>query len=93
MPPDPTKVKTSLTLSPDVLSSTDRLAGSKHSRSAFIEAILHRYLQDRARADCDVLGLEILNLHAEELNTKAEDVLGYRHFEDQREPAMKAGGI
>jgi len=39
------KVKTSLTLSRDVLSAIDRPAGSKHSRSAFIEAILHRYLQ------------------------------------------------
>jgi hypothetical protein len=76
-----------------VLSATDRLAGSKHSRSAFIEATLHRYLQDWARADCDFRGLEILNLHADELNTEAEDVLRYRHFEDQQEPAMKAGGI
>jgi hypothetical protein len=65
-----------------VLSAIDRLAGSKHSRSAFIEAIPHRYLQDRARADCGVRDLEILNLHADELNTEAEDVLRYRHFED-----------
>jgi hypothetical protein len=36
-------VKTSLTLSPDVLSAIDRLAGSKHSRPAFIKATLHRY--------------------------------------------------
>jgi hypothetical protein len=58
-----------------------------------LEAILHRYLQDRARADCDVRDLEMLNLYADELNTEAEDVLRYQDFEDQREPAMKPGGI
>ena len=76
------KVKTSLTLSRGVLSAIDRLAGSKHSRSAFIEAILHRYLQDRVRADRDVRDLEILNLHPDKLNTEAEDVLRYPPFED-----------
>ena len=65
-----------------MVSANDRLAGSKHSRSAFIEAMLHRYLRYRARADCDVHDLEKLNLHADELNTKAEDVLRYQHFED-----------
>ena len=33
----------------------------------------------------------MLNLHADELNTEAEDVLRYQPFEDQREPAMRPG--
>ena len=65
-----------------MVSAIDRLAGSKSSCSAFIAAILHRYLPDRARADCDVRDLEILNLHADELNTEAEDLLRYQPFED-----------
>ena len=76
------KVKTSLTLSRDVLSAIDRPAGSKHSRSAFIEAILHRYLQERVQADRDVRDLEILNLHADKLNTEPEDLLRHHPFED-----------
>ena len=60
----------------------DRLAASKPSRSAFIAAILHRYLQDRARADCDVRDLEMLTLHADEVNTEAENVLRYQNLED-----------
>jgi hypothetical protein len=31
----------------------------------------------------------MLNLNADELNTEAEDVLRYQHFENQGEPAMK----
>jgi len=34
------KEKTSVTLSPEVLTGIDRLAGSKLSRSAFIEKVL-----------------------------------------------------
>jgi metal-responsive CopG/Arc/MetJ family transcriptional regulator len=36
-------------LSKDVLIRIDRLAGSKQSRSAFIEPVLRGYLQKRAR--------------------------------------------
>jgi hypothetical protein len=54
----------------------DRLAASKPSRSAFIAAILHRYLPDRARADCDVRDLEMLTLHADEVKTEAENGRG-----------------
>ena len=32
-------------------------------------------------------------LHADEVNTEAENVLRYQNFEDQREPAMKRGRI
>ena len=55
-----------------MLSAIDRLAGSKHSRPAFIKAP---------------------SIATGSLNTAAEDVLRYQHFEDQREPAMKPEGI
>jgi metal-responsive CopG/Arc/MetJ family transcriptional regulator len=75
------KEKTSITLSTDVLAGIDRLAGSKHSRSAFIEHILRRYLREHARARLQARDLEQLNRAADELNAEAADVLDYQWFE------------
>ena len=69
------KEKTSITLSKEVLAGIDRIAGSKQSRSAFIEGVLHRYLRDRARAQRDARDLEIINKNAERLNRDALDGL------------------
>jgi metal-responsive CopG/Arc/MetJ family transcriptional regulator len=44
------KEKTSVTLSPDVLTGIDRLAGSKRSRSALIDDVLRQYLREKIRA-------------------------------------------
>lgn len=72
------KEKTSVTLSPDVLSGIDHLAGSRSSRSAFIEKVLRQYLADQARARRDARDLELLNQFADQLNVEAEDVLDYQ---------------
>jgi metal-responsive CopG/Arc/MetJ family transcriptional regulator len=69
------KEKTSITLSEEVLSGIDRLAGSKRSRSAFIEGVLARYLRERARAQIEARDLQALDRAAEELATEIEDVL------------------
>jgi metal-responsive CopG/Arc/MetJ family transcriptional regulator len=69
------KEKTSVTLSPDVLTGIDRLAGSKRSRSAFIEDVLRQYLRERAKAARSARDLAILNKFANELNVEAEDGL------------------
>ncbi|MGA2347031.1 MAG: ribbon-helix-helix protein, CopG family [Candidatus Sulfotelmatobacter sp.] len=76
------KEKTSVTLSPEVLKGIDRLAGSKQSRSAFIETVLQQYLRQRARAQRDARDIELINRHADELNAEAEDVLRYQAPED-----------
>jgi metal-responsive CopG/Arc/MetJ family transcriptional regulator len=76
------KEKTSITLSREVLTGIDRIAGSRQSRSAFIEAVLLQYLRDRARAQRDARDIEIINRHADELNAEAEDVLRYQAAED-----------
>jgi metal-responsive CopG/Arc/MetJ family transcriptional regulator len=76
------KEKTSVTLSKEVLSGIDRVAGAKQSRSAFIEAVLHQYLRDRARAQRDARDVEIINRHAEKLNRDAEDGLEDQAPED-----------
>ena len=67
------KEKTSITLSKEVLTGIDRVAGSKQSRSAFIEAVLQQYLRQRARAQRDARDIELIN--AEKLNRDAEDGL------------------
>jgi metal-responsive CopG/Arc/MetJ family transcriptional regulator len=73
-----TKEKTSVTLSRAVLKGIDRAAGSKKSRSAFIEAVLAEYLRARDRAERDARDLELINSNAEALNREALDVLEYQ---------------
>jgi metal-responsive CopG/Arc/MetJ family transcriptional regulator len=72
------KEKTSITLSKEVLKDIDRLAGSKHSRSAFIERVLRRYLRERAKASLQARDLERINEAAERLNLEAAEVLDYQ---------------
>jgi metal-responsive CopG/Arc/MetJ family transcriptional regulator len=77
------RAKTSITLSKDVLARIDRLAGSKHSRSAFIERVLRRYLRQRERAAMNARDLELINRAAERLNREAEEVLQYQAADSQ----------
>jgi len=72
------KEKTSITLSKEVLTGIDRVAGSKRSRSAVIEAVLAQYLRKRTRAQIEARDLEALNKAADELNAEIEDVLRYQ---------------
>jgi metal-responsive CopG/Arc/MetJ family transcriptional regulator len=76
------KEKTSITLSKDVLAGVDRLAGSKHSRSSFIERVLRNYLRERARNAAHARDLDRINSAADELNAEAMDVLRYQATED-----------
>ncbi len=77
------KEKTSITLSGEVLAGIDRLAGSKHSRSAFIERVLRRYLRERARAAVQARDLERINAASERLNSEAADVMEYQSLDSQ----------
>ena len=72
------KEKTSITLSKEVLTGIDRVAGSTQSRSAFIEAVLTQYLRKRARAQVEARDLELINKAANELNAEVEDILRYQ---------------
>jgi len=72
------KQKTSITLSREVLTGIDRLAGRKYSRSAVIERALREYLRQRERAAMNARDLEILNREADRLNAEAEDALQYQ---------------
>jgi len=72
------KEKTSITLSKEVLTGIDRIAGSKRSRSAFIESVLAEHLRAQARAERDARDAEIINRNVERLNREALDVLEYQ---------------
>lgn len=72
------KEKTSITLSREVLRGIDQIAGSKQSRSAFIESVLLQYLHERTRAQIEARDLELLNRAADELSAEVEDVLRYQ---------------
>jgi metal-responsive CopG/Arc/MetJ family transcriptional regulator len=76
------KEKTSITLSSDVLAKVDRLAGSKLSRSAFIERVLRNYFRERSRRKMHARDLERINTAADRLNSEAEDVLAYQTSEE-----------
>jgi len=54
------------------LSGSDRLAGTKPARSAFIEDILRQCLRERPRSRNQARAIELLNRGAERLNRDAE---------------------
>ena len=72
------KVKTSVTISEELLRRLDRLLVKGESRSAVLERALREYLANRNRRHRDAKDLEILNSRADELNEEAHDVLDYQ---------------
>ncbi len=72
------KEKTSITLSSDVLTQVDRSAGSKASRSAFIERVLREYFKTKVREAINARDLELINANADYLNREMDDVLKYQ---------------
>jgi Arc/MetJ-type ribon-helix-helix transcriptional regulator len=72
------KVKTSITLSSDVLAAIDQHSGEFRSRSEFLEVSAREFLRRLARAAADRRDLCILDQCAEALNVEAEDVLSYQ---------------
>ena len=72
------KQKTSITLESDVLADVDRSAGSKASRSAFIENVLREYFKQRVREALHARDAELINANADYLNREMEDVLRYQ---------------
>jgi metal-responsive CopG/Arc/MetJ family transcriptional regulator len=72
------KVKTSITLSEDVVKRLDRAARRGENRSQAIERLLRERLQAEARKAADSRDLALIAEHADELNAEAEDVLGYQ---------------
>ena len=74
------KVKTSITLSEDVLKAVDKMAGKPGQRSEFIEMVLRAHIAEVERMKRNICDLEIINRRAVRLNREAEDVLGYQSY-------------
>ena len=71
------KIKTSLTLSEEVLAAIDKLVGDS-SRSALVERVLRQHLERRRRARARARELAGLNRLADRLNADVADVLDYQ---------------
>jgi metal-responsive CopG/Arc/MetJ family transcriptional regulator len=72
------KVKTSITLSEDVIEAVDGLVGHSSNRSEFIETALRSYIARKWRDDQNSRDLEIINRRHARLNREAEDVLAFQ---------------
>jgi metal-responsive CopG/Arc/MetJ family transcriptional regulator len=72
------KVKTSLTLSADLLQELDRMAGEEDSRSSFIERILRSFVDQRAQRRRLAREVAVINEHASKLNAEMSDALSFQ---------------
>jgi len=72
------KVKTSITLSEDLLKAIDQRIGERKNRSGFIETAVRTYINQTTRDEQNKRDLETINRHANRLNEEAEDVLAYQ---------------
>ncbi len=71
------KVKTSITLSEELLSAIDQEKDTKN-RSVFIEEATWLYLRRRRRLEREKRELGRINQNADALNDEASDVLGFQ---------------
>jgi metal-responsive CopG/Arc/MetJ family transcriptional regulator len=73
------KVKTSVTLSEELVSRLDQRARRlKKNRSELIEAAVTLMIEQLDRREISGRDIEIIRQHADELNAEAEDVLSYQ---------------
>lgn len=72
------KVKTSITLSEEVVEAVDRLSGETRNRSEFIEMALRHFIVQQERDRQNACDLEIINRRHARLNREAEDVLAFQ---------------
>jgi metal-responsive CopG/Arc/MetJ family transcriptional regulator len=72
------KLKTSVTLSEELLRTIDLLSGDSGNRSQFIEAALRSYIDQMIRMERNARDIELINLQADRLNEEALDVLAYQ---------------
>ncbi len=72
------KVKTSITLSEDLLKAVDELSGQYKNRSEFVETALRSFIVQMIRNEQNAKDLEIINRRADHLNQEAIDVLLYQ---------------
>ena len=72
------KVKTSITLSEDLLKAIDQFSAHYKNRSDFLEAAARALIAQLLRDAQNAKDLAILNQRADALNREAADVLTYQ---------------
>jgi len=72
------KIKTSITLSEEIIREIDELSSQYGNRSALIEKAIRDFLASEAKRRRDLQDIEILNRRSDALNKEAEDVLSYQ---------------
>ncbi|OGO38828.1 MAG: hypothetical protein A2147_04405 [Chloroflexi bacterium RBG_16_57_8] len=72
------KVKTSVTLSDELVNDIDRYGSDYKNRSDFIETAIRAFVKQIIRDQQNARDVEIINRNAERLNEEAMDVLEYQ---------------
>jgi metal-responsive CopG/Arc/MetJ family transcriptional regulator len=72
------KVKTSITLSEELLDAVDKRSSRFKNRSEFIEAAIRAYIAKIVLDEQNARDLAIINREADRLNKEAADVLAYQ---------------
>jgi Arc/MetJ-type ribon-helix-helix transcriptional regulator len=72
------KIKTSITLSEEIIREIDELSSQYGNRSLLIEKAIQHFLAAEAKRRRDLQDIEILSRRADALNKEAEDVLAYQ---------------
>jgi len=72
------KVKTSITLSDDLVKAIAKYGKSHKNRSDFIEAAIWAFIGQMIRDRQNARDIEIINRNADRLNAEARDVLAYQ---------------
>ena len=72
------KIKTSITLSKNLLKEIDSIISKSGNRSLFIEEAIKNYINHKKQYLRNQSDLEIINNSANDLNKEAEDILSYQ---------------
>ncbi len=72
------KVKTSVTLSEELITEIDRRSGRSKNRSAVVERAVREYLRVLSRQRQDERDRELYNRHADELSSEALEALSFQ---------------
>ena len=72
------KLKTSVTLSADLVRMLDRAGRKGEPRSQTLERLLRLTLAEQARKEAEARDRALINRHADALNAEADDVLKYQ---------------
>ena len=72
------KVKTSVTLSEELVEELDDMTSDDSNRSQMIERAVAEFIERERRQLRDVRDLDTLNRSADELNQEIDDVLTYQ---------------